>query len=221
MGLNWFPMKIIPSDNDIGILGAKIMYATPDCGNSKLTWWRFLTIRCKISGVKRRLYMMIGNKISFCRKKAGMSQEALATKLNISRQAVSRWEMGQAVPDTEKIIQLSKLFHVSTDYLLMDEIEESLAEENPPNIQTDSTKEKRRHLRIYCGKCLLTVGLVALAVTLIGAGVYSNTLNEWYTAWGTYGTALFRTWIIVPLIFSFCVAVIGIIILWNEYLSED
>ena len=164
---------------------------------------------------------MIGNKISSCRKKAGMSQEVLATKLNISRQAVSRWETGEAVPDTEKIIQLSKLFHVSTDYLLLDEIEEPLADENPANIQIDSTKEKRRHLRIYFGKCLLIIGLIALASTLIGAGVYSNSLNEWYTAWGRYGTALFRTWIIVPLIFSVCVAASGAIILWEEYLRED
>ena len=62
---------------------------------------------------------MIGSKISFCRKRAGMSQEELADRLDISRQAVSRWETGQAVPDTEKIIQLSRLFHVSTDYLLL------------------------------------------------------------------------------------------------------
>lgn len=67
---------------------------------------------------------MIGTKISFCRKKAGLSQEALATRLNISRQAVSRWETGEAVPDTEKIVQLSRLFQVSTDYLLLDEIKD-------------------------------------------------------------------------------------------------
>lgn len=163
--------------------------------------------------------MKIGNKISFCRKKAGMSQEALATKLNISRQAVSCWETGEAVPDTEKIIQLSKLFQVSTDYLLLDEIEEPMEEKNLANIQTDSIKEKRTYLRIYFGKCFLIVGLIALAATLIGAGVYSNSLNEWYTAWGRYGTALFRTWIIVPLILSVCATVIGIIILWKEYLA--
>lgn len=165
--------------------------------------------------------MMIGNKILSCRKKAGMSQEALAVKLNISRQAVSRWETGEAVPDTEKIIQLSKLFHVSTDYLLLDEIEEPLAEENSAIIQMDSAKEKRRHLRIYFGKCLLVVGLITLAITLIGAGVYSYTLEEWYTAWGRYGTALFRTWIIVPLFLTFCVTVIGGSILWDEYKRED
>ncbi len=165
--------------------------------------------------------MMIGKKISFCRKKAGMSQETLAAKLSISRQAVSRWETGEAVPDTEKIIQLSKLFDVSTDYLLLDEMEEPLTEEPPANIQTDSVTERRRSLRIYFEKLLLTIGLISLAATLIGAGIYSNSLDEWYTEWSRYGTALFRTWIIVPLIFSVCVAITGAILLWDEYLKED
>lgn len=60
--------------------------------------------------------MIIGAKIAACRKRAGMSQEKLANELNISRQAVSRWETGEAVPDTEKVIQLSRIFHVTTDY---------------------------------------------------------------------------------------------------------
>lgn len=164
---------------------------------------------------------MIGTKISFCRKKAGLSQEALATRLNISRQAVSRWETGEAVPDTEKIVQLSRLFQVSTDYLLLDEIKEPLTGQNPDGIQTGPAKEKRKHLRIYFGKCLLVIGLIALAVTLIGAGVYADSLNEWYTAWGRYGTALFKTWIIVPFLFSACISAGGVIILWAEYFRED
>ena len=164
---------------------------------------------------------MIGTKISFCRKKAGLSQEALATRLNISRQAVSRWETGEAVPDTEKIVQLSRLFQVSTDYLLLDEIEEPLPGQNPTGIQTGPAKEKRKHLRIYFGKCLLVIGLIALAVILIGAGVYADSLNEWYTAWGRYGTALFKTWIIVPFLLSACISAGGVIILWAEYFRED
>ena len=59
--------------------------------------------------------MTIGAKIAACRKRAGMSQEKLANELNISRQAVSRWETGEAVPDTEKVIQLSRIFYVTTD----------------------------------------------------------------------------------------------------------
>lgn len=164
---------------------------------------------------------MIGTKISFCRKKAGLSQEALATRLNISRQAVSRWETGEAVPDTEKIVQLSRLFQVSTDYLLLDEIKEPLTGQNPAGIQTGPAKEKRKYLRIYFGKCLLVIGLIALAVTLIGAGVYADSLNEWYTAWGRYGTALFKTWIIVPFLLSACISAGGVIILWAEYFRED
>ena len=164
---------------------------------------------------------MIGTKISFCRKKAGLSQEALATRLNISRQAVSRWETGEAVPDTEKIVQLSRLFQVSTDYLLLDEIKEPLTGQNPAGIQTGPAKGKRKHLRIYFGKCLLVIGLIALAVILIGAGVYADSLNEWYTAWGRYGTALFKTWIIVPFLLSACISAGGVIILWAEYFRED
>ena len=164
---------------------------------------------------------MIGTKISFCRKKAGLSQEALATRLNISRQAVSRWETGEAVPDTEKIVQLSRLFQVSTDYLLLDEIKEPLTGQNLAGIQTGPAKEKRKYLRIYFGKCLLVIGLIALAVILIGAGVYADSLNEWYTAWGRYGTALFKTWIIVPFLLSACISAGGVIILWAEYFRED
>ena len=164
---------------------------------------------------------MIGTKISFCRKKAGLSQEALATRLNISRQAVSRWETGEAVPDTEKIVQLSRLFQVSTDYLLLDEIEEPLTGQNPASIQTGPAKEKRKYLRIYFGKCLLVIGLIALAAILIGAGVYADSLTSWYTAWGRYGTALFKTWIIVPFLLSACISAGGVIILWAEYFRED
>ena len=141
--------------------------------------------------------------------------------MNISRQAVSRWETGEAVPDTEKIVQLSRLFQVSTDYLLLDEIKEPLTGQNPAGIQTGPAKEKRKHLRIYFRKCLLVIGLIALAVILIGAGVYADSLNEWYTAWGRYGTALFKTWIIVPFLLSACISAGGAIILWAEYFRED
>ena len=53
----------------------------------------------------------------------GLSQEDLAEKLQVSRQAISRWEMGTAKPDANNILQISKLFRVTTDYLLNDEYE--------------------------------------------------------------------------------------------------
>ena len=68
--------------------------------------------------------MILADKIIRLRKKNGWSQEELANKMNVSRQAVSKWEGAQTIPDLEKILQLSILFGVSTDYLLKDEIED-------------------------------------------------------------------------------------------------
>ncbi len=68
--------------------------------------------------------MILADKIIKLRKKNGWSQEELAEKMNVSRQAVSKWESAQATPDLEKLLQLSKLFGVTTDYLLKDEIED-------------------------------------------------------------------------------------------------
>ena len=67
--------------------------------------------------------MILADKIIRLRKKNGWSQEELAEKMNVSRQAVSKWEAAQTTPDLEKILQLSNLFGVTTDYLLKDEIE--------------------------------------------------------------------------------------------------
>lgn len=67
--------------------------------------------------------MILADKIIRLRKKNGWSQEELAEKMNVSRQAVSKWEATQTTPDLEKILQLSNLFGVTTDYLLKDEIE--------------------------------------------------------------------------------------------------
>ena len=67
--------------------------------------------------------MILADKIIALRKKAGWSQEELAQQLNVSRQSVSKWEGAQSVPDLERILQMSRLFGVSTDYLLKDELE--------------------------------------------------------------------------------------------------
>ena len=68
--------------------------------------------------------MILADKIINLRKQHGMSQEQLAEKLAVSRQSVSKWEQGLSIPDLDKIIKMSSLFGVSTDYLLKDEINE-------------------------------------------------------------------------------------------------
>ena len=67
--------------------------------------------------------MKLPDKIIKHRKENGWSQEDFAEKLNVSRQAVSRWENGTALPDAQNILQISKLFHVTTDYLLNEDYE--------------------------------------------------------------------------------------------------
>ncbi len=69
--------------------------------------------------------MIFADKLIQLRKKAGWSQEELADQMNVTRQSVSKWEGAQAVPDLDKMVRLSELFGVSTDYLLKDEIEET------------------------------------------------------------------------------------------------
>lgn len=66
--------------------------------------------------------MILADKIITLRKKNGWSQEELADQLEVSRQSVSKWEGAQSIPDMNKILKLSKVFGVSTDYLLKDEI---------------------------------------------------------------------------------------------------
>lgn len=62
--------------------------------------------------------MTLGEKIALLRRQSGQSQEALADRLNVSRQAVSKWESGASVPELDKLLALSEVFGVSTDYLL-------------------------------------------------------------------------------------------------------
>ena len=68
--------------------------------------------------------MILADKIIDLRKKNGWSQEELGEQLGVSRQAVSKWESMQTVPDINKIIAMAEVFGVSTDYLLKDEMEE-------------------------------------------------------------------------------------------------
>lgn len=85
--------------------------------------------------------MILADKIMNLRKQQGMSQEELAHQLGISRQSVSKWESGASIPDLDKILKLSDLFGVSTDYLLKDEIEEVSYSESSALLDDDIDSE--------------------------------------------------------------------------------
>lgn len=68
--------------------------------------------------------MTVGEKLLKLRKEHDLTQEQFAELLKVSRQSVSKWELGTAYPDTEKLLRISKLFQCSLDYLLKDEVEQ-------------------------------------------------------------------------------------------------
>ena len=86
--------------------------------------------------------MILGEKITELRKRSGLSQEQLGDRLGVSRQAVSKWEMSQAMPDIGRILAMSEFFEVPADFLLKDKYDLSALAGHPglPVMPADSTK---------------------------------------------------------------------------------
>lgn len=85
--------------------------------------------------------MTLSEKIMNLRKKKGWSQEELAERLDISRQSVSKWESGESVPTLEKVIRISEIFEVSTDYLLKDDFKEEKTDKRESSIYMNKIEE--------------------------------------------------------------------------------
>lgn len=112
--------------------------------------------------------MTFGEKLQKLRQKAGMSQDALAERLDVSRQAVSRWERDETMPETDKVVALADLFGVTTDYLLRQG-----AEEEPQAAQSAASaphKDSGRDILERLGYLAKTKGYL-LGWVLIGWGV--------------------------------------------------
>lgn len=113
--------------------------------------------------------MILAEKIAKLRKQNGWSQEELAMKLNVSRQSVSKWESTASIPDLDKIIKMSELFGVSTDYLIKDTVE---VENNVVSYADDFTYEETDNIRsISLTEANTYMNLVEDASKKIAAGV--------------------------------------------------
>ena len=115
--------------------------------------------------------MTMAEKILALRKQAGLSQEELADKLGVSRQAVSRWEMGAALPDAPNILGLSRLFGVTTDSLLYDEYDAP----QPLGAPGASARPDRSRLYLdaaFAGFTALNVAV--LAIQFVNEGFYRS-----------------------------------------------
>lgn len=112
--------------------------------------------------MKEVIQMTFGEKLQKLRKGRGLSQEQLAAQLSVSRQALSKWELGAATPDTENVLELSKLFGVSTDYLLRDDF------------VTDDVRAENKLYRIV-GAGLSGISLLGMLILGILSSVYPAT----------------------------------------------
>lgn len=126
--------------------------------------------------------MTTGQKIYECRRKAGMTQEALADRLGVSRQAVSKWESDNAFPETEKILELCRLFSLSADELLLGKdapVQEVKREEKPGGWRYEYVSEAKVrglplvHINLGAGFCrakgIIAVGNIATGFIAVGA----------------------------------------------------
>ena len=152
--------------------------------------------------------MTFGEKLQALRKARGWSQEGLATQINVSRQALSKWESGASVPDTENVVALSRLFGVSTDYLLL-ENGETTAQAAPTAAPSAESKWPIMRIVWLFTMILAILGKIALRIwasTLPPTVVYNGSdrvveltgmrnLTETYDV----GWLVFLTWFLLLL----------------------
>lgn len=117
--------------------------------------------------------MKLSDKIIRLRKSNGWSQEDLAGKLNVSRQAISRWEGATAQPDAANILQLSKLFGVTTDYLLNDEYE---SDNDLPKVK-EVKNDGLHQIMIFMVTLEVMIWIIQFMTTIILQNVFFGILS--------------------------------------------
>lgn len=120
--------------------------------------------------------IQISERLQKIRKEHGYSQEQLADELGVSRQAVSKWERGEASPDTDNLIALARLYGISIDYLLFEKEAEEVKEIVP---EAEPVKEKRRY---HSGITGLVAGLTVL-LSIIAYLVMGCVWGLWHPGW--------------------------------------
>lgn len=134
--------------------------------------------------------MTLGEKIQELRRRSGMSQDLLAEKLEVSRQAVSKWERDEASPETDKIVRIAQVFGVSTDYLLLEAPSQSQSippQEQPRGRSAGDRIERfvRRHgykagyVMIGIGTLLCLIALLVMALLpSIGSSLFDSAKTD-------------------------------------------
>lgn len=174
--------------------------------------------------------MSFGEKLQKLRRQKGMSQEELAGQLGVSRQAVSRWELEGVLPDAGKIVALSRIFSVSTDYLLKDELETPETSATPPEAlrqPAETVPVKKMAGKGFLIAACITGGLGLLGFLVIGVlssmiEVYGTITTHQdgitrYTSGWTYSFSAFvETYRLQAILWILGIlTVIGFFLFWN------
>lgn len=126
--------------------------------------------------------MTLGEKIQQLRKAGGLSQEQLAEQLDVSRQSVSKWELGDAVPDINKIVMISELFSVSTDELLKQNNSNAVykeMQENPHDkTLLDVVEMNTANKQITMGFIAVVIGLIMFVIEFMFLPVFGALQKE-------------------------------------------
>jgi len=125
--------------------------------------------------------MKTGEKISKLRKENNYSQEQLAEILDVSRQSVSKWESDISFPETDKLIQMSKIFNCSIDYLLKDDVDEEGREIKVKILEVDTTKKNHQYIRSLILTYLSFPPVFGWVVAIFSLIEASNTKNKTQT----------------------------------------
>ncbi|AUM94509.1 TPA: helix-turn-helix transcriptional regulator [Clostridium botulinum] len=122
--------------------------------------------------------MAFSNKLYSLRKQKGLSQDELGSKLNVSRQTISKWELGETTPELEKLIALGDFFEISLDELVMDiKVKESTKTEPlvMNRLETIINSIDGENVKMYTkkiSKIVLIIMVIILAIDLISMIVY-------------------------------------------------
>ena len=187
--------------------------------------------------------MKLHEKIYYCRKKSGLSQDALAEKLGISRQAISKWETGESVPETGKLVALASALGVTVDWLLSEDEPEAEREpagddggvftgakrdDSRPDDWTDSLPRLIQNLARRWGWLAgVYVALCGVPLVIFGvlASVISNNMFSGFNDFGMgFGTTVEIDSVTVPIqggmvqnnpvaIMGTVIAIIGVVLI--------
>ena len=167
--------------------------------------------------------MTFGEKLQALRKAQGWSQEELAARIHVSRQALSKWESGASVPDTENVVALSRLFGVSTDYLLLEEVETT--EQAAPTAAMSPWQKNwpTKRLALAAAGIIGLIGVVALSIW----GSVLPESRDGLTAIGNLNAHYHLIWLTLPLQAMLLFGAIGSIFydklrrFWHEEILND